>query len=73
MVSDEIPSLSESVEIAEKLTSCNEIQRMELLHNLRRAAKLSRAVRGLNRLVEQPAHSPLGQRALKSIGLYLGG
>jgi hypothetical protein len=73
MTKGDTPTLGESVEIAEKLTSCDEIQRAEIFHNLRQTMQLSRTMRGLNSLIEQPVHRPLGQRALQSIGLHLAG
>lgn len=73
MTSIETPTLSESVAIAQTLANCDEAQRAELVHELRRTVRLSRTVRGLNRLIEQPAHRPLGEKALRSIGLHLPG
>jgi hypothetical protein len=43
------------------------------VHRLRHSLKLSRTVRGLNRLLDQPAHRPVGAQALKCLGLERGG
>ncbi len=69
----ETPTTAESVADAHTLVDCDEGARAEWIHRLRQSMRLSRTVRGLNRLLDQPAHRPLGSAALKCIGLGHGG
>ena len=73
MRTSEPVSIEEASALARMLVEADDAERAELLHSLRRNWRLSRAVQGFNRLIEQPAHRVLGTRALKSIGLDKGG
>ncbi|WBT36373.1 hypothetical protein [Hyphomicrobium sp. DMF-1] len=70
---DDVPSEIESVAVARVIVETSEAERIELLHRLRRSFKLSRTVRGLNRLLDRPAHRPLGREALRRLGLEFAG
>ena len=73
MRTGETVSIEEASALARMLVEADDAKRIELLHRLRQNLRLSRAVRGFNRLIEQPAHRALGSRALKCIGLDKGG
>jgi len=70
---DDIPSESESVAAARAIVETTEFETVELMHSLRQSFKLSRTVRGLNRLLERPAYRPLGREALRRLGLEFPG
>lgn len=67
------PSVGEAVAVAHAIVETNDSERVEMLHRLRQSLKLSRTVRGLNRLLDQPDHRPLGRQALKCMGLDFSG
>lgn len=67
------PSVVEAVAVARVIVETNDSERVEMLHRLRQSLKLSRTVRGLNRLLDQPDHRPLGRQALKCMGLDFSG
>lgn len=73
MPTRDTPSVEEAVDLARMLTETNDTERVEIIHRLRHSLKLSRAVRGLNRLLDQPAYRPVGAQALKCLGLERGG
>jgi hypothetical protein len=73
MLTSDTPSIEESVSFARMLAETDDAQRVEIVHRLRHSLQLSRTVRGLNHLLEQPAHRPVGRQALKSLGLEQGG
>jgi hypothetical protein len=62
-----------AVAIARMLAGADERTKINLVHRLRREARLSRTVHSLNLMLEQPALRPLGLEALKSIGLERAG
>jgi hypothetical protein len=62
-----------AVAIARMLVGADERTKINLVHRLRREARLSRTVHSLNLMLEQPALRPLGLEALKSIGLERAG
>jgi hypothetical protein len=66
---DDTPTTTESVATARALVNCDEATLREAVDQLRRSVRLSRTVRGLNRLLDQPDFRPLSRAALKSIGL----
>ena len=66
-------SVDEAANLARALVDTNEAGRVELFHQLRQSLRLSRAVRGLNRLLEHPVYRPLGAQALKCLGMERGG
>lgn len=73
MIASETPTVVEAAEMARVLVETDEQHRVDLIRRLRQSERLSRTVRGLNRLLDVSEHRPLGQRALKCIGLELGG
>lgn len=73
MVSNETPTILESLDFARRIREISDEQRVELLHRLRQSTRLSYTVRGLNRLIEQPEHRPIAERALRTMGLDLPG
>lgn len=62
-----------AVTIARILAGADERTKVDLVHRLRREARLSRTVHSLNLMLDQPALRPLGLQALKSIGLERAG
>ncbi len=73
MLTSDTPSIEEAVSFARMLAETDDDQRVEIVHRLRHSLKLSRTVRGLNRLLDQPAYRPVGAQALKCLGLERGG
>jgi hypothetical protein len=73
MPSHDTPSIEEAIDLARMLSEADDAGRVEIVHRLRHSLKLSRSVRGLNRLLDQPAHRPVGTQALKCLGLERGG
>lgn len=73
MLTSDTPSIEEAVRFARMLTETDDAARVEIVHRLRHSLQLSRTVRGLNLLLKQPAHCPMGRQALKSLGLERGG
>lgn len=73
MPTHDTPSIEEAVNLARMLADTDDAGRVEIVHRLRHSLKLSRTVRGLNRLLDQPAYRPVGTQALKSLGLERGG
>ena len=69
MAAVDTPSLAEAVATAHILVNSNDVQRVEVLHELRRSLQLCRTVRGLNLLLLYPAHRGLAERALSNMGL----
>jgi len=70
---DDVPSETESVATARAIVETTEPETVELMHRLRKSFKLSRTVRGLNRLLDRPVHRPLGKEALRRLGLEFTG
>lgn len=62
-----------AVAIAQMLASADERTKVDLVHRLRREARLSRTVHNLNLMLKRPALRPLGLQALRSIGLERAG
>lgn len=73
MPSHDTPSIEEAIDLARMLSETDDAGRVEIVHRLRHSLKLSRSVRGLNRLLDQPAHRLAGAQALKCLGLERGG
>ena len=73
MPTRDTPSIEEAVDLARMLSETDDAGRVEIIHRLRHSLKLSRSVRGLNRLLDQPAYRPVGAQALKCLGLERGG
>ena len=73
MPTRDTPSIEEAVDLARMLSETDDAGRVEIIHRLRHSLMLSRSVRGLNQLLDQPAYRPVGAQALKCIGLEHGG
>ena len=55
--------------LANRITRASSHEWPHILEDLRRHKRLSEFVRGLNRLLNEPAHRELAQSALKRFGL----
>ena len=73
MAAVDTPSISEAVAKARLLVNSNDVERAEVLHELRRSLQLSRTVRGLKLLLAYPSHRALAERALLKMGLAYAG
>lgn len=59
--------------IAQLIVNTDERNRAEIVHRLRRAARLSRTVHALNLMLDQPESRQLGADALRCLGLERAG
>ena len=57
------------VEIAERLANAADDEWPFVIEELRRSKNLSRAMRAINEMLENPAHRQLANNALRRIGL----
>lgn len=73
MLDDLTPSVEEACAAAQTFLAADDAKRAEVVHQLRQNLRLSRTVRGLNRLLQHPDHGSLGRSALKSLGLEMAG
>ena len=69
MTAADTPSLAEAVASAHILVSSNDVQRLEVLHELRRSLQLCRTVRRLNSCSCIRLTAGLLERALMTMGL----
>ena len=70
---DEAKGLSEAVMAAQILADADEEKRVEVLHRLRQSHRLSETVRAFNQLLADPQLRPLGEKALRQVGLGYSG
>ncbi|MFA5949566.1 MAG: hypothetical protein WC807_04725 [Hyphomicrobium sp.] len=73
MSESDAKSVSEAIATARTLIAADEQVRVEVLHRLRQTHRLSETVRGLNGLLANPEYRPLGEQALRKVGLGYAG
>jgi len=66
-------SIEEPLSVAALLANASTQEAFEIFEELREQGRLSAAVRGLNALLDDPAHRSLSLAALRRIGLEFAG